>query len=552
MSFRRKDLWIVLAVLLGALAVRLVNCRRGILADEIATWWVTCLPESRIVEERLAHNHLPTYFLLMRQWLKLVGASELTLRLPSILSGAGAVAALFLICRRRFSLDVALLASAFYGLNATHLFVSQWTRMYALTAFLEVLFFGFLLSDLRRPSAKRFARYAAAVIAGSCLHLLFLQMAAIACGLLIWDHWHGTKSRRTPEPSNAPQPPALAPLPAQLDARRSLAASILRYLSPFALGVVLLLVWVNHAQTLSPRSVKATDQLAWLDGQMAPIPIRGADTKPAQGHAADPSRVMLRVAFGDFSYWPFLRSGWPKYLARAVLYALAALLLWAAFRAPPIKAAAVEDAGRRLDEWRALRFAVLWAVLPPLLMTVGAMLLPWVSSPAPRWLVGTAAPWALLFAVGIARLPGRSCQRRWAAIALLSVAVFVAWGWLRIPGDGLEEAFGYWQAHARPEDKVFLAHRGYLEQAMRFKGMTLPRESLRSGTVLDHYTGQEAARKLVDFAADDSPIWVLHYRYPPVMVLQEAFATLSPSWRTERVYECGACSVYRLSRSVKD
>jgi len=559
MNYRRKVIWIALALLLGALAVRMVNCRRGILADEITTYWVSRLPESRIVEERLAHNHLPTYFLLMRQWLSLVGVSELTLRLPSIISGAVAVAALFLICARRFSLSVSLLAAALFGLNATHLFVSQWARMYALTTLLEVLLFGLLLSDLRRPSARRLLAYAAVVIAGCCLHLLFLQMAAIVCGLLLWERWLTARSRRQPieEPSSRTATPSPAPatFTTRPDQPRSLTADLVRYLSPFALGAVLLLVWFNHAQTLNPGDAQIDTQLPWLDVQTSPIPLQAENLKPPRHQVADPSRVVLRVAFGDFSYWPFLQSGWPKYLMRSTLYALAALLLWAAFRAGPGMGAGVKDVGRVLadrsssqDEGRALRFAVLWAVLPPLLMVVGAMTFAWVPAPAPRWLIGTGAAWALLFAFGVSRITSGTWPRRWAAGVLLSASVFIAWGALRNGGDGLREAFAYWRAHAGPKEKVFLAHRGYLEQAMQFEGITLPPESLRAGTVLDYYSGPDAVNKLVAFADGDSPIWILHYRFPPGTVLKEAFSLMSSSWRTELAFECRACSVYRLSR----
>jgi hypothetical protein len=270
---------------------------------------------------------------------------------------------------------------------------------------------------------------------------------------------------------------------------------------------------------------------------------------------ADPSRVVLRVAFGDFSYWPFLQSGWPKYGMRSVLYGLAVLLLWSAFRATPGMGAGARDASGvlpnvslRRDEGRALRFAVLWAGLPPLLMMVGAMMFTWVPAPAPRWLVGTGAAWALLFAFGVSRITGAAWARRWAAGVLLSASVFIAWGWLRSTGDGLQEAFAYWRAHAGPKDKVFLAHRGYLEQAMQFEGVTLPPESFRAGTVLDYYSGPDAAKELLAFADGDSPIWILHYRFPPGTVLKEAFSLMSSSWRTELAFECRACSVYRLSR----
>lgn len=560
----RKVVLIALAVLVGGFALRLVNCNRGILADEITTYWVSRLPAPRIVEERLAHNHLPTYFLLMRLWINSVGASELTLRLPSMASGALAVVALFLICARRFPLGLSLLAATLFGLNATHLFVSQWSRMYALTALLELLFFGCLLSDLRRPSWKRFLGYAVVVIAGCCLHLLFLQMAAIASGLLIWERLSFAKKRwpRSGQrgDGDATQPPEAGTSSTPTDRSRSLAGDLLRYVSPFLVGAILLLIWSSHAQTLE-RGGRTAAELSWLDGQTSPVPLHPSDGTPAKRRVSDPSRVMLRVVLGDFGYWPWLQSGWPKHMVRTVLWLFVGGLLWAAFRGEPTTTSAADfgaglaggarsgvDTRLGLEQWRAMHFAVLWAVLPPLMMLVGAMLFVWVPPPAPRWLVGAAAAWALLLACGAWRLPGGVWGRRSAACALVVLSACFAWGWLRYPGDGLRQAFAYWRMHARPEDKVFLAHRGYLEQAMHFEGITQPPAPLRSGTVLDYYTGPEGARRLIEFAAADSPLWVLHYRFPPRTVLEEAFALMAPAWRADLVVQYSACSVYRLTR----
>jgi hypothetical protein len=60
MTTHRKAILMALAVLAGALALRFINCNRGMWGDEITTSWILRMPPERIVEERLAHNHLPT------------------------------------------------------------------------------------------------------------------------------------------------------------------------------------------------------------------------------------------------------------------------------------------------------------------------------------------------------------------------------------------------------------------------------------------------------------------------------------------------------------
>jgi hypothetical protein len=78
-------------MLAGALTPRLINCERGMWGDEITTSWVSQLPPARIVEERLVHSHLPTYFLGMHLWATAVGATTLVLGRSSIVPGALAV-----------------------------------------------------------------------------------------------------------------------------------------------------------------------------------------------------------------------------------------------------------------------------------------------------------------------------------------------------------------------------------------------------------------------------------------------------------------------------
>jgi len=558
----RKAIMIALVVLVGALGLRLVNCNRGMWGDEITTCWVSSLPIPHIVEERLAHNHLPTYFVLMHLWTKAVGVTKLTLRLPSIVPGALAVAAFFLICARRFPVGLSLFATTLFCLNSNQLFVSQSSRMYGLTVLLEVLFFGCFLRDLRKPSWKRYLSYATTVIAGCSLHLLFLQMAAVAAAMITWERLVWARSRR--ETRDVGVAFDVAHGPSGQDSRTSagppgsLARDLVRYLFPFSVGVVLMMVWVTQAG-LVQRGHEVTPKLAWLEIDSSPLPLARSDGSPARRRVVDPSRTMIRIPFGDTVYWEFLQRGWLKYGTRLGLWTLAGGLLWSAFRRIPSlggKAHAViygagsvsagVDVLLALEQWRAIRFALLWVFVPPLTMTVGEILFAWVPGPQTRWLAGGAAAWALLLACGVWRFPWGVWGQRTVASAVVALSIFFAVAWLRHPGDGLPQAFAYWQAHASPGDKVFLVHRGYLERAMEIEGIPLPVEPLRSGTVLEN-TGPELARHLREFAPDGNQVWVLNYVSPPEQVLEEAFTLLSPIWRADLLFRCVRCSVYRLS-----
>ena len=563
----RKAILMALAVLAGALSLRFINCDRGMWGDEITTSWVSRLPPERIVEERLAHNHLPTYFLLMRFWTDAVGVSKFTLRLPSIVPGAITVAAFFLICARRFPPSVTLLAATLLGLNSTHLFVSQSSRMYGLTVLLEVLFFGCLLAELRAPSWKRYAGYTAIVVGGCSLHLLFLQMAAIAAILIIWEaliaaRQHPTKANATAA-SELCRPASGGGIETTPVGPKSLAKTLIRYLSPFLFGGVLMAVWMNHAAIIAQEHGRGSG-ISWLKVDTTPLPLGRVRDTPARRRVVDPLRTMIRIPFGDTIHSEALQQGWPKNAARVGLWIIAGGLLWAAFRrirSPGGEHVEVAEADRSFgvqdldssstcEQRRAMRFALLWVLVPPLTIFVGEMIWPWVPGPQPRWLAGTAAAWSLLLACGVCRFPGTAWCRRAALVTVLALIGLFAATWLRYPGDGLAQAFAYWRGHASPEDKVFLVHRGYLEHAMEIEGVPLPPEPLHSGVVLDN-TGSELAQHLREFGAGNVPVWILHYQGPRKEIVAEALALLSPDWRAELVFNCTATSVYRLSPVAK-
>lgn len=564
---RQKALLIALVILLVAFALRLVNCQRGMWGDEITTFWVLRLPLADLVPERLAHNHLPTYFLLLRQWTALMGDSTLSMRFPSILAGALTVAVFFLVCVRRFPRDVSLLAASFLALNSTHLFVSQSSRMYGLTALLEVLFFACFLRDWAGPSWKSYLGYGAVAVAGCSMHLLFLQMAAVVVLFIFWEKLASARRvRRTlAEGSTGAAFEAdaeargnrlarSAPLPAR---------ATLRYLVPFVVGAGLFGLWATQSQVAA--SVRqTTGKSAWLDVNSTPLPLKVPGPTPAKHRVVDPSRTMARIPLGDPAHWRFLQLRGPKYLARAVVFMAAGWALWSAFRTLRKSGTLldVSDHGAArgwlptehppcLDQLQALRLAVLWILVPPLLVLTAQMAFVWVPALQARHLAGATAPWALLMGCATFRLRHGSRARRAVTCAALGLAAFFAVGWLRYAGDGLPQAFTHWRNQARPADKVFLVHRGYWEKCLEAEGIPLPPESLRGGTSLN-ISGPDLASRLRDFAKDDPLVWLLHYYAPSTQALQQAFAILANDWRVSLDDEFNACSVYRLTRTSNE
>ena len=81
----------------------------------------------------------PTYYLLVKAWTMVAGASDGALRLPSALAGIATVAALWLLCRDAFGRRAAFWSAMILAVAGWHLFHSRDARVYALLALVMVL-----------------------------------------------------------------------------------------------------------------------------------------------------------------------------------------------------------------------------------------------------------------------------------------------------------------------------------------------------------------------------------------------------------------------------
>ncbi|RKY36518.1 MAG: hypothetical protein DRP78_03400 [Candidatus Omnitrophota bacterium] len=81
----------------------------------------------------------PLYFVLLKYWMRLFGASEFVLRLPSVLFGVGALFLIYKIGQMLFNTRVGLLSSLILAISPFHLFYCQEARHYSLFIFLTLL-----------------------------------------------------------------------------------------------------------------------------------------------------------------------------------------------------------------------------------------------------------------------------------------------------------------------------------------------------------------------------------------------------------------------------
>ncbi|MGY0005403.1 glycosyltransferase family 39 protein [Micromonospora sp. I033] len=175
----RLAAWLLPALLTGALGVVGVGTP-GLRLAELATWraatspWPDGLPGGDVT--------LVPYHLLMRAWAAAFGASDLALRVPSLLAVAAAAALVGALAARMFAPGTGVLAGVIFALLPSVTRYGQEAQPYALALFAAVLATWFLLPALDRPSLRRLAPYAGAVVLLGLCH-------AVALLLLVGHGW---------------------------------------------------------------------------------------------------------------------------------------------------------------------------------------------------------------------------------------------------------------------------------------------------------------------------------------------------------------------------
>ncbi|HYF61647.1 MAG TPA: glycosyltransferase family 39 protein [Herpetosiphonaceae bacterium] len=129
--------------------------------------------------------HPPVSALLLRGWMALFGTGEVALRLPAVIAGLLAVAAVFWLGRRWFGLAGGLAAAGLAALSSSMVFYSREVNPYGLVLLLGAALPWLAEAAWDRPGRRSLAAFGA----GSALALLTyygfaIFLAAINAGLL--------------------------------------------------------------------------------------------------------------------------------------------------------------------------------------------------------------------------------------------------------------------------------------------------------------------------------------------------------------------------------
>ncbi|MCB0031229.1 MAG: glycosyltransferase family 39 protein, partial [Anaerolineales bacterium] len=132
-----------------------------------------------IIEGTASDIHPPLYYLLLRGWRELAGATEFGLRSFSAFLGVGLTALTLALGRRWFGAErdrpVPLLAALLVALNPTLIYYSQETRMYLLLPFLATLQTILLWrwQTAERPRTRLLLAYVLVAAAGLYTHYAY-------------------------------------------------------------------------------------------------------------------------------------------------------------------------------------------------------------------------------------------------------------------------------------------------------------------------------------------------------------------------------------------
>ncbi len=142
----------IFLILALSLILRLVNLGQSLWLDEaISVNIARSLPfKSIILYFSPSDFHPPLFYLVLKSWVWLFGASEISARLPSVIFGLATVYVIYLLGKKLYEEKIALIAATLLATAPLHIYYSQEARMYMLAAFLVSLSAYFFMSVLEK------------------------------------------------------------------------------------------------------------------------------------------------------------------------------------------------------------------------------------------------------------------------------------------------------------------------------------------------------------------------------------------------------------------
>ena len=173
-------MWLLGGLTVLAILLRIPNLNSSLWLDEVLTMSRFAKPPfSYILSSFPDQNQHMLYSVMAHASLRLFGEQAWSIRLPSVLFGAGSLAALFLLGRKVLGVAEALLACALMTVSYHHIWFSQNARGYMGLLFFTLLATWLWLEAMDRDQPRLWAGYTTSVALGLWIHMTMVFVLAV-------------------------------------------------------------------------------------------------------------------------------------------------------------------------------------------------------------------------------------------------------------------------------------------------------------------------------------------------------------------------------------
>lgn len=162
---RRENILVILIIILG-ITLRIYNLSgESLWLDEALSVKIAC--SSLIETFRIQDNTPPLYYLILHLWIKVFGASEFSVRFPSVVFGVLGIWMIYKTGELMFNRYVGILASMIMSVSRFHISFSQEARTYSLMVFLALIsmfFFVRLQKSRALPEVSGYVIFSALLL----------------------------------------------------------------------------------------------------------------------------------------------------------------------------------------------------------------------------------------------------------------------------------------------------------------------------------------------------------------------------------------------------
>jgi 4-amino-4-deoxy-L-arabinose transferase-like glycosyltransferase len=175
---------LVVPVLLGAAALRIVTCGYSLWFDEIAAIRFAHQPLELLWSGWMGReSNPPLYYTLLKGWMALFGESDFAVQLLSVAIGTAGIGAAWWLARRIAGGTAGLIAALLLATSAAHVDFSQEVRGYILAQTAALFACVAMVAYLERPRLPPLFGYAVTALVALYAHttmILFIALANLA------------------------------------------------------------------------------------------------------------------------------------------------------------------------------------------------------------------------------------------------------------------------------------------------------------------------------------------------------------------------------------